>query len=119
MKNKRLYNFLVNTYGLSKEKVMENMSERFKDLEEALFQQITREVKEKLDSYSIERFMKNKISQILTQGFNQDEWRVKNTTLESYIKDKVDYLVKQEVESQLRQKYELNLNFKKKEKSNE
>ena len=113
MKNKRLYNYLVNTYGLSKKKVLEHMEERFVDLEEVLKKQIIKEAKEKLDSYYIRNFMKNTIAQILKNGFNTGDWRATNTSLETYVKEIVRNLIKEEVSKQLNKEYKISLSFQK------
>jgi len=58
MKNQRLYNYLVNTFGLSKQVILEYAEQRIEDI-------LTKHIKAKLDSKHMESMILNKVTQIL------------------------------------------------------
>lgn len=64
-KNNRLYNYLVNTFGLSKEVVLEYAESRIDDL-------LQKHIASRLESNYIENLILNKITQIVQDGFESN-----------------------------------------------
>ena len=108
MSNNRLYNYLVNNYGLSKEKVLKTMEDRFKKLELDVHIEANRNVQrifhEKCDqflnSYNFQKSVQNSILNILEHGFKPQDWKDKRVSLETFIKNRVSELIQKEVEKQ-------------------
>ena len=112
MRNKRLYNFLVNTYGLSKDKVMDHLNHRIGDLEIKVNNQAKGLIHDYIRSTRFHNFMKNKVASILENGFSPDHWRSERDMLEKFIKKRVRESIKEEVDRQLKEKYSLELTKK-------
>lgn len=66
MRNKRLYNYIVNTFGLSKEAIMQVVENRVTSVIEKM-------IKNKLDSKEMERAILNHITKLKENGFYYNE----------------------------------------------
>ena len=65
-KDKQLYNYLVNTLGVSKQLVMEHIKERLDDL-------IVKHLNSKLDSQYVHGVISGCVAKILEDGFLKKE----------------------------------------------
>lgn len=94
----KLYNFLVNTYGLSKEAILEHIDIRLNDL-------IKKHVVAKLDSNQIESVIINHITQYIKDG-KFDRWR------KDSFKDFVKLCIQEEVQRLVKENYKIEVNLK-------
>lgn len=83
-KNK-LYNFIVNTYGLSKELILEKVDQRISDL-------LAKHVVNKLNSNDVEKLIANQVAKVLKEGF--DTGYYSRQPLESLMKNMIDNEIK-------------------------
>ncbi len=95
----KLYNFLVNTYGLSKEAIMGHIDIRINDL-------LDKHVKAKMDSSSIERIVANKVAYFMKTG-KTDSWHSKHS-----FDDYMTSIIKDEVERQVKKNYKIDVTLK-------
>jgi hypothetical protein len=102
-KNYKLYNFLVNTYGLSKEKVMEHFEARIEAI-------IEKSIRSKIDSGYVQDAILNKIAAIFKEGgdSNRSPWYHKKT-FDDFLKHTVEDVIKKHIE----EKYEFAVKTKK------
>ena len=85
----KLYNYLVNTYGLSKEMVMKYVDERLEDI-------ITKHVDSVLRSNRIEKMIINRISNYLKEG-KYNKWHSRDS-----FKEIIDHQIRQVIIDQLK-----------------
>lgn len=107
MKQKRLYNFLVNTYELSKENVMKLVEDRLENL-------IAKHINNKLDSKYTEKLILDKVTDVVANGVP-----VSSGYIDYWRKDKFDdYLKKQlrkVIEEKVNEDYELQVKIVRKD----
>lgn len=89
----KLYNFLVNNYGLSKEKVLEIFQNRVEEL-------VSKHISSKLESNYFENLIVNRITQIIKDGFASKNYWVDNTAFEEFVKSCVDKKVREIIEKE-------------------
>lgn len=104
--DKRLYNYVVNTLGISKEMVMKYVSERLEDL-------ISKHVKPKLDSQSVERMIMNQVTKIVTEGITSGYWYADRHKFETYVIG----IMRGILESKVNEEYALEAKLVRKDKS--
>ena len=97
-KKNKLYNYLVNTFGLSKETILEHVETRLEDI-------IDKHVHSILESNHIENRIMNRVAYYIKNG-TIDPWRSKNS-FEDVIKQQVRCVV----EEQLQKNCEINFKF--------
>ena len=97
-KNKRLYNYLVNTFGISKEVVLGYVETRLEDL-------ISRHVQNLLLSNRIEKLIMDRVTHFIKNG-EVGYYREKNA-FNNVVKEQV----RQVVEDQLRTNCEVKFEF--------
>jgi hypothetical protein len=106
-KNKALYNYLVNTLGVSKQMVLDYIDERLEDL-------ISKHIVSKLDSNHIEKMILSRVTTVLTEGMPKTNY------FYSYDRDKFDeYLrkvIRQILENRLNDEYEIETKLVRKDK---
>jgi hypothetical protein len=78
----RLYNFLVNTYGLTKEVVMEMVAARLDDL-------ISKHIKPKLDSNHVNNIIRNQIAEYAKNGFEKRGYWGSHTSFEEFVQAQI------------------------------
>jgi hypothetical protein len=78
IRTNKLYNYLVNTYGLSKEVVFEYIDTRLEDL-------IGKHLEAKLDSNYIERLILNRITRIAEEGISNGSYYYERDNFEVYV----------------------------------
>lgn len=117
MSKKRLYNYLVNEYGLSDEKVRKAMNDRFKNLELRINGEFNQEminhinnhtntiVNRYLNSITFHNNLQEKILKILKYGFPAEKWNEERLTVDKFIKDRVSELIQKEIEKQFKEKF--------------
>ena len=106
-KKNKLYNYLINTYGLSKDHVLKLFDERIENL-------LKKHIMSKLDSNHVESMMLNIISKSIKEGFKGNyRWNNK-LQFEKYIKE----CVKDVISEKMNKEYsmEVSLNIKKEDK---
>ena len=104
--NNKLYNYLVNTFGISKKMVEEYIDKRLEDL-------ITNHFKQKLsNSRFYEELILNRITHILTEGFPPQNgyW---------HSRDMFDTYLQKEIKKVIESHIEKNFNILIERKSNE
>ena len=94
----KLYNYLVNTYGLSKEMIMEYVEERLEDL-------IKKHLDSVLRSNRVENMIMNRIAYYIKEG-KYDQWHNKGS-----FEDVVDQQIRQVVVDQLKSRASVTFNF--------
>lgn len=95
----KLYNYLVNTYGLSKELILDHVDTRISDL-------IDKHVKSKMDSASIENMILGRVTQYLKNG-HFDRWNDKHS-----FDNHVHNCIKEEVAKLVKQNYDISASVK-------
>lgn len=95
----KLYNYLVNTYGLSKENIMEHVEARLESL-------VDKHVRSILQSDRIERMIINKVAYYIKNGEVNNYGR-DNRSFENIVKEQV----KQVVQDQLQENCEVKFQF--------
>jgi hypothetical protein len=78
----KLYNFLVNTYGLTKEVVMEMVAARLEDL-------ISKHIKPKLDSNHVNNIIRNQIAEYAKNGFEKRGYWGNNKSFEDFVQEQI------------------------------
>lgn len=99
----KLYNFLVNSYGISQELVLQTINERVDSL-------ISKCIGMTLNSNKVERVIANQVADVIGKGFKQNPWE--NITIETYIKHEIA----RQIEEKMNTDYELEVNLKRKSK---
>lgn len=92
----KLYNFLVNTYGLSKELILAEFDKRIDDL-------ITKHLSSKIDSNYVQNLILDRITKIVTEGVSSGLYSV--NSFEEYVKK----CVKEAVQKHMRQNYDIEM----------
>lgn len=100
----KLYNYLVNTYGLSKELILIVVDNRISDL-------LNKHISSKLDSNHVNKVVVNEVANILTKGFENNHFS--KTAIEDYIKN----IIAVQIEEKMNDEYELNVKVVRKNKS--
>jgi hypothetical protein len=98
MKNKKLYNYIVNTIGISKELILEQVNARVEDL-------LDKHVQSLLQSNHIERMIVNKLYDYIKTG-KVDYW-----SRQGNFEKIVDAQVKNIIEEYLRDKCKITFQF--------
>jgi Glu-tRNA(Gln) amidotransferase subunit E-like FAD-binding protein len=98
----KLYNFLVNTYGLSKELVLEHVTNRLDDL-------ISKHINSKLDSNNVERIIANQVANVLENGFKNGSFN--RNSLENLIRNRVV----REIQDRLNNEYTIDVKLTKRD----
>jgi polyhydroxyalkanoate synthesis regulator phasin len=84
MRNKRLYNYITNTFGLTKDVIMEHVNQRLETV-------VARHIKGKLDSNAMESMILNKVTQCVKEGIPDGHaWWMKKTYFEDLIRSVVE-----------------------------
>ena len=99
----RLYNYLVNTYGLSKENILDHVSKR-------LDQIIGKHLKEVLKTSQIKKLILNNISSIILREVKTRYGGLEEFSFERYVKSAIVDIVKQFLEEE----YDLDIKIVKK-----
>jgi hypothetical protein len=86
-KNKKLYNYLVNTFGLSKEIVLSYVNERIEEI-------LNKHVDSLLRSDRVEKIILNRISHYISEG---ETSIYSKTSFEKIIKNQIKEVVKDEL----------------------
>lgn len=92
----KLYNFLVNTYGLSKEAVMELVDKRIESL-------LAKHIDAKLNSNEVERIISNRVATILndgTGGYYEKDATIR--LVKNMIDNKIEKLMEKQYKIELR-----------------
>lgn len=90
MRNRnKLYNYLVNTFGLTKEIILKEVENRVSDI-------LDKHVKSKLDSKEMEKMIGNKVANFIKKG-SVDNCYYNRHSFEDMIKDCLKEAVKEEV----------------------
>lgn len=107
MKNKKLYNYIVNTFGISKEIIMEQVNSRIEDV-------IAKHVRSKLDSNYVENMIANKIAEVVQNGVSSSDtyWGRQRTHFDDYMKK----TVRSVIEERLGEEYELEVKMVRKDR---
>ena len=93
-KDKRLYNYVVNTLGVSKEVVLEYVKERLEEL-------ILKALSTKLESKYVENLIINKITQIVTEGISErTSIYYERESFEKFVKKVVYEVVEKKINSE-------------------
>lgn len=100
----KLYNFLVNTYGLSKELVMTEFDKRIDDL-------ITKHLASKIDSNYIQNLILDRITKIITEGVSSGCYN--RSSFEDYVKK----CVKEAVTNHMKENYNVEMKMVSKDAS--
>ena len=99
--NNKLYNYLVNTFGLSKEIVLEYVNKR---LEELLFKSL----ETKLSSNYVEKLIINQITQIVNNGIDNGSSHFyfrEKTKFDDYVKS----VIRSVIEEKMNDNYDLQI----------
>lgn len=99
----KLYNYIVNTYGLSREKIMEHIDARIDDL-------ISKVIGMKLHSNSVERVIANEVANVIGKGFKRNDYDT--VTIQEYIKREIA----SQIEDKMNNDYELEVKITRKSK---
>lgn len=85
----KLYNYLVNTFGLSKDVIMKQAEERIEDV-------MNKHLQQKLQSNNVERMILNQVSEIVKNGFSsRDYWS--RVSFEDYVKSTIKSVITQQI----------------------
>jgi len=95
----KLYNYLVNTYGLSRETIMEHVEARLESL-------IDKHVRNVLDSDRVQNLIMDRIAYYIKNG-EVSRWGRRTETFEKIVKDQI----KSVVEDQLQKNCEVQFKF--------
>ena len=87
-KPNKLYNYLVNTYGLSKELVLQMVEDRLEDL-------VEKHVKIKFQQASVENMIVRAVSEYVKKG--EINLYRQNNTFENIVKEQIKEIVKDEL----------------------
>lgn len=118
MKNKRLFNYLVNTYGLSKDKVLSQMELRFKDLELKVNKEVDRKIKEYFESFSGKKFIQDRIVYYLQNNLQRSGNSFKLKNFNEYIKERINHTIEKEIKKQLQENYKAEIVIKRNNNEN-
>lgn len=89
--NKKLYNYIVNTIGISKELILQIVDKRMENL-------LDKHIKNKLDSNVVERIILDRVTEILTQDFsNSNSFYCKRESFETYLKKILQNIVNEKI----------------------
>lgn len=88
-RHNKLYNYLVNTFGLSKEVILDALKDRIEDV-------IGKHVQQKLNSTSVEVMIRNKVAKFIKEG-SVDGHYYDRKNFESLVKECLKEAVKEEV----------------------
>ena len=108
MKNKKLYNYIVNTFGLSKEKIMEEVDSRIENV-------IDKNVQNKLNSNHIENLILDRVTRVVAEGVPVDSNRFdfwKKDDFNIYLKK----TIRKVIEEKFNEEYTLEVKVIRKEK---
>jgi uncharacterized membrane protein YheB (UPF0754 family) len=105
-RNKNLYNYFVNTFGLSKDAIMAVINERVEDL-------LSKHIQNKLNSNSMETLIANMVTRFLEEGVTNHSWWMKKTSFEDFLKKTIS----QEIKDRLNDEYTLEVKLVRKEDS--
>lgn len=97
----RLYNFIVNTYGLSKEMIMEHALGRIEDV-------LDKNIRAKLDSGRLEDLILKKVEHYMVNGFKTHYYGSSKEPLA----DVVRQIIREEVKKTLDEKYSVEIKAK-------
>jgi hypothetical protein len=104
-RSNKLYNYLVNNFGLSEEKVLQYVKDRIEEI-------IAKQVEHKLlDSNYVQNLILNRITQFLTEGVNTGHF-YKRESFDDYLKG----CIKQVIERKLNEEYVLEVKMVRKDK---
>jgi hypothetical protein len=105
--NKTLYNYVVNTFGLSKEVVMKYVDERLEDL-------IGKHLKNKLDSKWTEKVILDNVTEIVANGVSSPKFGMwwEKKPFEDYLKK----VLLNVLEHKLNEEYTLEVKMVRKDK---
>jgi hypothetical protein len=92
-KDRRLYNYVVNTLGLSKELVLEYARDRLDDL-------ITKHIQSKIDSRYIERLILERVTNKVTEGM--DTGWYSRESFDEYLRKVVHQIIESKVNAEYR-----------------
>lgn len=104
-KKNKLYNYLVNTFGLSKDVVMEQAENRIEEL-------LNKHIGDKLNAKGIEKLILSQVSSIVKHGLDKGAgyWRT-TITFEDYVKS----VIKEVVQAKLNEEYTVEVKVVKKD----
>jgi len=94
----KLYNFLVNTYGLSKENIMEHVEARLESL-------VDKHVRSILQSDRIKTMILNKVAYYIKNG-EVSSWGRCNNSFENIVKEQVKQVVKDQLQDNCEIKFQ-------------
>jgi len=83
-KDKKLYNYLVNTLGITKQVAMDHLKERLEDI-------VNKHISSRLDSKKFENLVLNKITQYLNEGVTKSWYE--RSTFEDFFKKTIDKVI--------------------------
>ena len=95
MRNKRLYNYLVNTLELSKENILKHVEERIESI-------VARHLVNKLDSKAMEKIILDRVTDIVKNGFEH-----RGAYYRTQFDDYVANIVESVTEKRLNKEYKL------------
>lgn len=97
----KLYNYLVNTYGLSKELVLEYVDNRVQDL-------VDKHVKKRFEDNSyMEKLILNRVTNFIQNGVSTG-WHYDRDSFEKYVKS----CIKDEVTRVVKESYKIKVELK-------
>lgn len=105
--NKRLYNYLVNTYGLSKEIIRETMNQRIEAV-------LTKSLQDLMKTNEFKNILLDSVTNIMKNGIKGTHFW-KKINFDDYLKDVISDKVEQTVMAEMRKKYSIELKAIRKE----
>lgn len=100
MKNKKLYNYLVNTFGLSKEIIMKHVEKRIEDI-------IDKNINNLLNSNKIHDMIVSRVSEYIKKG-TMNTHLLERKSFETIINEQIRAVV----ENYLRERFKITMQFK-------
>lgn len=87
-RNNKLFNYLINTFGISKEMIITYVKERTDEV-------LSKNLSDKLNSKYIENLILNKITSIIQEGFTSHSYWLEKRSFENFVKVKLKEVIEE------------------------
>jgi len=97
-KHNKLYNYLVNTLGISKQMVQDHIDMRLVQID----QKIDQYLKDKLESDKMEKAIMDRVTNLVKNGFEKHVWWADRDKFEQVVKEKIKQVINENFEIEVK-----------------